>query len=81
MHYTGNGLYLVLKSNEKIMKKMPLAFLLYCTVTLLSFTACSPGYGCAYAAAETMREQSESSAVNAAVDCANAPFRELISLP
>ena len=52
--------YSITKTKPKAMKKIPLVFAILCTFTLLSFNACSPGYGCFYSASETISEQPES---------------------
>ena len=72
---------LKLKLKPKAMKKMSLALVLFCTFTLLSFNACSPGYGCSYAASETISDQVEKSTASTEVDRANIFLEEVNCLP
>lgn len=94
MHYISNNILsfkpneikllesiLKLKLKPKAMKKMPLALVIFCTFTLLSFNACSPGYGCFYSATETIPDQVEKSAIPTEVDQANVFLEEINCLP
>lgn len=72
---------LKLKLKPKAMKKIPFILVLFCTFTLLSFNACSPGYGCSYAASETLSDQVEKSTTNSEVDRANIFLEEVNCLP
>lgn len=72
---------LKLKLKPKAMNKMSLALVLFCTFTLLSFNACSPGYGCSYAASETISDQVEKSTTTTEVDRANIFLEEVNCLP
>jgi len=63
------------------MKKMSLALVLFCTVTLLSFNACSPGYGCYYSASEKVPEQVETSTTSMDADRVNFLSEEVNCLP
>ncbi len=71
------------KTETKIlaMKKMSLALVLYCTVSLLSFNACSPGYGCYYSASETVPEQIETSTTSMEADRVSILSEEVNCLP
>jgi len=62
------------------MKKMSLALVLFSTVTLLSFNACSSGYGCYYSASETIPDQVETS-TTLGVDGVNMLPEEVNCLP
>ena len=69
------------KTKTKAMKKISLVLVLYCTFNLLSFTACSPGYGCTYAVSETTSETSESLTVKVATNSKTILSDELNCLP
>ncbi len=63
------------------MKKFPFVLVLFCTFTLLSFNACSPGYGCFYSASETIPDQVEKPTISTEVDQANIFLEEVNCLP
>ncbi len=60
---------------------MPLALVLFSIVTLLSFNACSPGYGCFYSAVESEPEQVESSTSSMEAERVNSLPEEVNCLP
>jgi len=63
------------------MKKMSLALVLFSTITLFSFTACSPGYGCYYSASEKVPDKVETSTTDVEVNGINNLTEEVICLP
>lgn len=53
------GTNLKTETKTKAMKKMSLVSAILCAFTLLTFNACSSGYGCYYSASENISEQPE----------------------